>query len=397
MTAAGKLVGRLGFRADERLIAVARQSSPGYAVGGYAVRNASPAQRNLPDVRIHQHKAGNHVPTLFVCASNASAADIGAADYVCDGTADEAEINAALAATDGIVTLSAGDFNIAGDITGSGSPMGAGPATVLHLASQTVNIVVGIDYGFAAFFQVDITGYASTGIALAPNGDYFTLWGVSVVGAGEGTAFALSDTGQRAIGCSADGVEVGWAMPSAVEAQVVDCHGRAYTFATVDGVRALVMGCTSHGFDDVAPGIDVTVNGTDARIIGNYLESHLQSIKLAAPAYVKNNHLRNFAQEGILVDASCSVLGNDLSVSQTSAADNTYDQIRLTSNADESMVQANRCRANLSSSPRPRYGLRIDSGCSDAFVTNNDLKGSGQTGAFSDAGTSTITTAGNRT
>lgn len=53
-------------------------------------------------------------PGLFVAAYDAPAKDIAAADYVCDGAADELQINAALLL--GNVRLSTGTFDIAGSI-----------------------------------------------------------------------------------------------------------------------------------------------------------------------------------------------------------------------------------------------------------------------------------------
>jgi parallel beta-helix repeat protein len=54
--------------------------------------------------------------TLTIAASNATAKSKAAADYVCDGVADEVEINAAIESLDGIggcVELSEGTFNVA--------------------------------------------------------------------------------------------------------------------------------------------------------------------------------------------------------------------------------------------------------------------------------------------
>lgn len=86
--------------------------------------------------------------TYTIAANDSSARDKAIADYVCDGTADEVEINAALAllTTGGTIKLAAGTFNLAATIAISGvsgpgdSPLwailGAGPdSTILNPAS----------------------------------------------------------------------------------------------------------------------------------------------------------------------------------------------------------------------------------------------------------------------
>jgi hypothetical protein len=66
---------------------------------------------------LHNHGQG---PTIVVAATGASAAVKAGAQYVCDGTADDVQINAALAdlgATGGTVQLSAGTFTLAATVT----------------------------------------------------------------------------------------------------------------------------------------------------------------------------------------------------------------------------------------------------------------------------------------
>lgn len=72
------------------------------------------------------------------------------------------------------------------------------------------------------------------------------------------------------------------------------------------------------------------------------------------------------------------------------------DNIYIADNSNSNVIQGNICRkgeyTNL-----PRYGIRINSAdCDNNMVTNNDLYNSGVSASFSDAGTSTSTTAGNR-
>lgn len=93
--------------------------------------------------------------TVVVAASNASAADQAAADFVCDGTADEVTINQAITSiaggklVGGEVYLTEGTFYLAAPIAIDRSFMkirGAGPSTVLMPSSNfngTAAIVVG--------------------------------------------------------------------------------------------------------------------------------------------------------------------------------------------------------------------------------------------------------------
>lgn len=93
-------------------------------------------------------KTRGNPTTLIVASSTASAADKAMADYVCDGTADDVEINAAISSLAGLggeVKLSRGTFNLAATVSiagdsGADTPMvslnGRGPdSTTLNPAS----------------------------------------------------------------------------------------------------------------------------------------------------------------------------------------------------------------------------------------------------------------------
>lgn len=78
--------------------------------------NSSAVTTSL-DYKINQL---NRAATFVVAASDAPAKIKAAADYVCDGTADQVEINAALAALNadwGMVLLTEGTFNVAASVT----------------------------------------------------------------------------------------------------------------------------------------------------------------------------------------------------------------------------------------------------------------------------------------
>jgi hypothetical protein len=84
----------------------------------------------------------------FVAASNAPAADKQVADYVCDGTADNVEIQAAIDAAQaeggGVVILSAGNFNLAATlvINGTTNEDDAKTVTLLGQGQQVTELTV---------------------------------------------------------------------------------------------------------------------------------------------------------------------------------------------------------------------------------------------------------------
>ncbi len=109
-----------------------------------------------------------------------------------------------------------------------------------------------------------------------------------------------------------------------------------------------------------------------------------------------SNTCQGNGQHGILFDfgSNNTIIGNVCS-ENSQAANNTYDNIQITNNADYNNVQCNICRQGALTN-KPRYGIRINSSdCNGNFVSNNDLRTSGVTAAYSDAGTGTITSAGN--
>ena len=88
-------------------------------------------------------------PSILVAASDAPTMVKNRADYVCDGTADDVQINAAIAASPaagGIVQLSGGTFAIAATInmTTGITLEGVGKATVLQLAASADVDVINI-------------------------------------------------------------------------------------------------------------------------------------------------------------------------------------------------------------------------------------------------------------
>ena len=109
---------------------------------------------------------------------------------------------------------------------------------------------------------------------------------------------------------------------------------------------------------------------------------------------INNNRVASNARFGMLVASSSdNQIANNFAYSNGSLLANTYDGINIQSNSDNNNIQSNTVRNGTDQ----RYGLRInDAASATNMVLNNDLLNSGTTASFSDAGTGTITTSGNR-
>lgn len=103
---------------------------------------------------------GHSYPAILIAASNASARDIAGADYVCDGTADDVQINAAISSfgTDGgVVILSEGTFSIANEIAITHSNQGIvgqgmGTKLVAANAADLVGVITIIGTGVINYY-----------------------------------------------------------------------------------------------------------------------------------------------------------------------------------------------------------------------------------------------------
>lgn len=113
---------------------------------------------------------------------------------------------------------------------------------------------------------------------------------------------------------------------------------------------------------------------------------------------ISNNNCQRNGRQGIILAFASNnnnIIGNYCS-ENSQEIDNTYDNIFIDISSSYNNIQNNICRqGNLTN--KPRYGINInESWCEGNIVVNNDIYISGKTGNFNDAGTGTITTAGNR-
>jgi hypothetical protein len=219
--------------------------------------------------------------TFLVAANNASARVKAQADYVCDGTADEVEINAAIAAlpaTGGMVRLSEGDFTIAApinltahNVTFAGSGMGH-PYGGLTVAGGTLlRIATGFvgSYGILAWESVSATRVLSS-CHLRD----FTLYGADRLNASSGAITGIfyeaarsSVRGVRVSDMSGSGLimsgNASFSYPNGAYDNIID--GCKFESCGVDGVQF-----TSYSTDNFFSNTICAANGRH----GVYLDAN---------------------------------------------------------------------------------------------------------------------------
>lgn len=144
------------------------------------------------------------------------------------------------------------------------------------------------------------------------------------------------------------------------------------------------------------------INDCDNSLInGNVSRSNTtQGITIGNSSYVNviGNSAYTNQNHGIILSTvdNSNINGNE-SYGNGQATDDTYSGIRFESNSDDNNVQGNIVRHGGGSNQH-KYGIEInDTASGTNLVTNNDLKNAGRTSNLYDNGTSTSTTAGNRT
>lgn len=162
-----------------------------------------------------------------------------------------------------------------------------------------------------------------------------------------------------------------------------------------------------HGDNNNAESNYIYSPGTD----GIYVKSHMntihnntiesatvQGIHLDSSWHneIEGNYVYNSGEYGLYMTNSTNnnIIGNIFKNSSQSA-NNTYSNVIL-GLSDNNNIQNNKC-INDGGANQPKYGIDIFNGdCHLNVVTNNDLINSGATASLHDAGTGTVTAAGNR-
>lgn len=377
----------------------------------------------FPQIRSTVVTKGNEVYTV---AANNSPAELKArADYICDGTADESEINTALAL--GNVVLVEGTYNIASSITvpDNTSLKGSGDGTILVV---TTGIGAITDNGTTGIFISDlkITGNGTA----SQRGIYMTS-----VGSGTGTTAVTGCVIENVYitGTDLAGIELEQCANSIInnirttdidfDGIVIDRSSRVTVSNTTHNgnfAGIYVTGATSthvtienniiEGSLDI--GIQVE-NATDCIISGNIVRSSesfcldiqncnrmvvngntldrsvsqvVFNTSSVPNSVFSNNLITNGQLEGFII-SSCensTVSGNTI-YNNGLQTNNTYDAVSLFS--DDIIFTGNRIKRGTGN--QHRYGLRITAPYNRNVIEGNNFYQAGATGDISDLSSTT--------
>src|SRR3954454_1766481 len=278
------------------------------------------------------------------------------------------------------------------------------------------------DYETVQDFEVEgchITGNAGNGVQvyqaahgtlrrITLRGNFITgntLSGVLVtVAGGESLDGGITIDANTVVSNSLHGIEI--LATSAVDTDRNLIANNRVESNTGDGIHV------EHSAFNLVEGNQVRLNGASGifvtsdtskynRVVGNLVEANVtQGIYLFGCSYnaVSDNTVVRSGAHGIALStgASHNQVTNNFCTENSQTTTNTSDNILIHSNCDYNNVQGNTCRIGALTN-QPRYGLRNNStDCDGNLVTNNDLYSSGATGGLSNAGTGTVTAAGNR-
>ena len=285
--------------------------------------------------------------TLIVAASNASPRSKLGADYVCDGTADEVEIQAAingLPAGGGKVVLTEGLFTTAADITGVDKLTieGQGRATLVQAAYNTSPAIFdmrGCDDIQVRNFAIDgqLGTYVCSGIdvgnckrVLVEGMQFYNIYH-SVRNDGTGTVEDLMVRNcygynlyrglisiLGALRVSVIGNDI---VDGAQEGNAVSCIGFSWSdahvgcqFVTVSHNHIYHTAVVTAGGNPYSIGIDAGHDTSDAVIADNTLYQCGQAIYTedGARTTITNNVIHSPGQEGIVVQGDRMVVSNNL-------------------------------------------------------------------------------------
>lgn len=206
--------------------------------------------------------------TLLVAASNASAKQRAQADFLCDGTSDEAQITAAIAAlpaSGGTILLSEGTFNIV-----TGIALG--------------NYVTLRGQGYGTLLQQTITPAAETNIISATTKSGILIVSLRVKGAnttnfGDGITFTtVSDSEIRNVWVQTT-KEENIALYACTNVRVIGCHldttydanAANITMDTANGI--VVSGCIMEASKGYGVSMGAAVSANNCIIIGNIIKT----------------------------------------------------------------------------------------------------------------------------
>jgi len=309
--------------------------------------------------------AGTGPATKLVAASDSDSDAKNRADYVCDGTSDETEINNALNAlpsAGGVVRLAEGTYTIDGAITIPASNValvGSGSGTVIRVANNL---------NPALLYMVRASGRNNvlvTNIQLdgnKANNATGTIYGIY---------FDSATTNSRVVDCWVHDMTKDGVLLSSSDNNIV---------------------ADNHSYDNDQMGINLASSDSNI-VVNNIVKSNLSGIRLhtCENNTVKGNTCHSNDRYGICLesaDSHNSIDGN-MVVGNSQEADNTYDGIFVDSSSNYNNLVGNMVRHG-GGTKQHRYGINISADtCTLNLVQNNDLYQAGRTANFHDAGTNT--------
>lgn len=390
---------------------------------------------------------------VSVAASNATSVEKVGATFLCDGTNDEVQISAALAlAASGVgnaVYLSSGTFQIGAAITvvgnrhrlvGAGTyathlrRSAAGSYSVFNLNGPTLNLerlrvhddgtlattgplVIGSDIELSyAAIENDKAGLAAVSLMYGIKGEnsYIGADGPGIIAAPTTAGLVkinLTDSeinSWSSVAISDD--ETALTISSQSQISLTNCvlyaGGSTAILSTGKGVGDDNPIIQMYNVDVWGDNDAITINtATSVTMygvrglgeVGHFLKinnTDIGSIHGLRVSLAGTHGLWLLDCNDILVDAP------DIRSAST-LTDDTYSGILLDGDTNNCAIQGALIR-RAASGNAPKYGIRVDDAtCDNNFIVNNDLLNSAKSGgtgaAFSDAGTGTVTAAGNRT
>ncbi len=320
--------------------------------------------------------------TLIVAASDSLYPD--RADYFCDGTADNVQIQAALNAlplTGGELLLLDGTYNCAASIILDSyqTLRGCGRNTILTASAADVDIITA-------------TGGAGTekiGILIADLCDDGNAGGVSN---DSGIKWTYVDR-SRIEGCWArDNAEHGIILTNCDSNTIMGniCPGNAWGgLQLTTSLHNIITGNTCQGNTNVSNGIGIgssshnTITGNTCQGNTNYGMSIYSSLYNT----ITGNTCQGNVYDGIMIYRSsyCTVTGNSCNGQTDAAGDGIYVFGDGTTNADYNTITGNICTDNNDD------GIEIAGGANanKNIVLGNQLLGNGDT-PLVDGGTATV-------
>lgn len=348
-------------------------------------------------------------PTIFIAASNATDQEKSIANIVCDGTADENDINTAFSQGKS-VELSTGTFNLTAatiNLISNGTLKGQGFSTILKIGnSLTINAITGSNKANFLLKDFSIDGNLSNqtpvgnediqnGIYLdtCTNGKITNIWANNC--AATGITLGQNNTnmivmGNHTLGNNRNGIYLWFSnnnyntISNNICSNSVVFHG----IGCSSGISNTFSGniCQNNGFN----GIDLDGNSTNNTVMGNTCNANQgRGIVIRAESgtplanTIASNTCSLNLKDGIQLDgAQNNTVASNMCYNNSQGAANFYSGILVAYETMLSHGTGNQFIGNFCS-VNQGYGLNID----DAAATGNVATGnnlSGNVSAYQD-------------